>query len=736
MSFESRPGRHRVAGERVSQIQQATDHADLMSKLAEATWSASSRGFQTHVHSRGRDGKVLADGFYPAAVNMPVSEWMAATNNVDTTDLVTTGGYTWLGPISSAKVSPGASPQPLYILYVPVPIEDRLTSTTGDGIGETLELLVIVSAHNSQYPDMSEGGGGGGACSVLCKGFDEYDAAKSASCDTLAAGSRVCAGLEWSDWTTTSHTCTEPFADETGFDNQNSGSGLMVWADDQGLNRMCGCKAGYEAVLVPVGNGGRLTDPAIVPYSTWTHGAAETDYGLGQPTCATSCTGSAESCAALVDMHTPYVFACAQSFAPTNVVLIIIVVLVVLGCPAALFFYYYRRRMKRQLSGLKQQLEDFKDSVVGVRTVQTDWDPRMDDDFNSAFNRAMHDELSSMGDLERGIPYGSNVGETEAAAPAEAEAPLIEHAKWYWQENSHNIDKHNPKDVIADGFVSYSGSVSQELTLAHHAWQQGTGPVEIVVDLADRIASTGTEAKADDPKNSGVVFKVSFERMEQFNAKTGFGRKIQRVPLPPEQQPKPARKTSSTRTEGSRSSASAPKAGVGGRKASADGGKSDKKPDEICGEDSLILHKGQMVQTSKQRPDGWVFGSVIFDPMDSRPPMAVEGVSTQAGWFPLDRTDLPKPHELEQMQKQMGGEGAADALKPPPAWQAVKDPMAVELFKVDGKEEETVRQAFMKSLGPYITVVGVQRIQNMSMWQSYAVKRQTVIAREIAYEQE
>merc|ERR1712139_58590 len=38
--------------------------------------------------------------------------------------------------------------------------------------------------------------------------------------------------------------------------------------------------------------------------------------------------------------------------------------------------------------------------------------------------------------------------------------------------------------------------------------------------------------------------------------------------------------------------------------------------------------------------------------------------------------------------------------------------------------------AFMKTLGPHIKVQEVLRIQNTSMWQSYAVKRQTVLQRE------
>ena len=54
----------------------------------------------------------------------------------------------------------------------------------------------------------------------------------------------------------------------------------------------------------------------------------------------------------------------------------------------------------------------------------------------------------------------------------------------------------------------------------------------------------------------------------------------------------------------------------------------------------LILHRGQLLQISKQHPDGWAFGSVCYDEQcpDGRPPSGTEGFSTYSGWFPLERT--------------------------------------------------------------------------------------------------
>ena len=67
---------------------------------------------------------------------------------------------------------------------------------------------------------------------------------------------------------------------------------------------------------------------------------------------------------------------------------------------------------------------------------------------------------------------------------------------------------------------------------------------------------------------------------------------------------------------------------------------SKNKPADIAGEDLLILHRGQLLQISKQHPDGWAFGSVCYDEQcpDGRPPSGTEGFSTYSGWFPLERT--------------------------------------------------------------------------------------------------
>ena len=62
------------------------------------------------------------------------------------------------------------------------------------------------------------------------------------------------------------------------------------------------------------------------------------------------------------------------------------------------------------------------------------------------------------------------------------------------------------------------------------------------------------------------------------------------------------------------------------------------------GEDSLVMHVGQLLQTSRQRPDGWAFGSVILDELLDRPPIAIDGVSEPGRVCAAATTLDPKPH--------------------------------------------------------------------------------------------
>ena len=191
----------------------------------------------------------------------------------------------------------------------------------------------------------------------------------------------------------------------------------------------------------------------------------------------------------------------------------------------------------------------------------------------------------------------------------------------------------------------YAGSVCVELDDKWAAYKGG-GPARVTLDLTDRIASTGTEAKAANT-HTGVIFEIDLGQMVQRNVSSGFQRPILREAHATQATPQSAasirgaRSSTSNTNDGMQITMSRSKTGKRQVVApAADADVARARPADIAGEDLLILHQGQLLQISKQRPDGWTFGSVCYDEQcpDGRPPSGTEGFSTSTGWFPLDKT--------------------------------------------------------------------------------------------------
>ena len=109
-------------------------------------------------------------------------------------------------------------------------------------------------------------------------------------------------------------------------------------------------------------------------------------------------------------------------------------------------------------------------------------------------------------------------------------------------------------------------------------------------------------------------------------------------------------------------------------------------------------------------------------------------VLTDAGWFELNNTRIPKADELASLQKSLGDSGALD---PPSHWENVVDPSVAQqhALKPGDPERVAIENALLSSLRPprfdkRVEVLKVERIQNLAMWQSYIVKRQTICYRE------
>ena len=173
------------------------------------------------------------------------------------------------------------------------------------------------------------------------------------------------------------------------------------------------------------------------------------------------------------------------------------------------------------------------------------------------------------------------------------------------------------------------------------------------------------------------------------------------------------------------------------------------RPKEIAKEPQMILVPGDIVQISKKRDDGWAYGSKLHqedEPLGRRLVLlALSGkdnasddgdddddvvITDNTGWFPMNLTRVPNTDDLATLRKTLG---QADNLAAPPNWDKIVDPSVVQKSDpLDTKSQEyrKVVDAFMLTLSPTIRIVSVQRIQNMGMWQSYIVKRKTVIDRD------
>ena len=415
---------------------------------------------------------------------------------------------------------------------------------------------------------------------------------------------------------------------------------------------------------------------------------------------------------------------------------------------AAVVYGLQWHRSRQKIRKMKQELERFKNAIVGVRAVTSDFDPRdavvASAAAGSSMAPAASSETGASCELEEVVVEAGNGTRARrtlmfTSDTAETAAPPSPRARWWWQEDESMVCKHHATDVRQPGcWISYAGCVCRELEQTYQLYLAGRAPPTHLVDLTDRIGSTGTEAKAQKGE-TGVQFTVDFAAMTQANAQSGYVRKVERTELAAAPAaavaaaPSLAASRKDKRNALKAAAAAARLSTTSTRRTSDDKGKPRlAKPAELAEEDALLLREDQLLQVSKQRPDGWAFGSVVLDPMEDRPPLGVDGVSTQAGWFPLSCTEHPSPAQLEALQQRMGGgEGASDALKSPDTWGQVKDPLVAQMVKLpDGPERQSVVAAFQQTLPGGISVVSVERVQNQSMWQSYAVKRQTIVQRE------
>lgn len=349
---------------------------------------------------------------------------------------------------------------------------------------------------------------------------------------------------------------------------------------------------------------------------------------------------------------------------------------VVLGVLAPVFaclfvgFYIYRRRKIKQSREQKKiieekdaELEQFRNSVVGMRAAIADYTPKAPKDLK------------------------------ETARPT----PKVQ---WCWKETDFCMANHDEDAIFgpaSDCWIKYGNS--DEVERAYQKYQKKK-----------------KQEKATFSPLPGYI--LDFSTMIQTKQATGFQREVKRFVEKIEEVDLDLKNVE-----------------VG-----------DGLPEDLLGEPQMILVKGDIIQISKQRDDGWAFGSKMHHQNEALARqllrIAVGGedstlddtaILTDTGWFPLDQTDVPSGDDLAVLQSQVGDTGE---LAAPRSWDPVVDPTSVELhdLREGDSERDAVVTSFLSTLNPpqfrKVKIVRVQRVQNLAMWQSYVVKRQTICYRE------
>jgi poly [ADP-ribose] polymerase 10/14/15 len=311
----------------------------------------------------------------------------------------------------------------------------------------------------------------------------------------------------------------------------------------------------------------------------------------------------------------------------------------------------------------------------------------------------------------------TGVAMAECVAVVDSEVTSTVAGLWHWEEDGSYLDRHQPSMVLTDtNFVSYAQDSSDLIERAYLQWQEGRGFAEYHLD----ISTSSTSGQKVNNADTGLQYDLNFEFMVQRNVKSGFERNIHRREVEIEKIDSEV---------------------LGGL---------PPLPDDVDfsddAEDLLPTFSGQVIQVSKVHPNKlWLYGNVLYDPLihdaqqqqQASNSAGLNSVLANAlhdrptsGWFPKSVTEPADVTVMQKLLKDLGGEGS-EALKPPAGWEETREGN-LQVPK-GSKEYDEVANYFMAALynqRDFVTVANVERIQNLPLWQSYAVKRQTMKTRD------
>lgn len=370
----------------------------------------------------------------------------------------------------------------------------------------------------------------------------------------------------------------------------------------------------------------------------------------------------------------------------------ILVPLLILG------FFMLRRRSKRRA---RQKIEDIKAEMVRLA-------------------KKLDDQLVGIVEVVYNMPIVSPqkymLKVVASGHGVESATPPEEEAFWAWEEDGTDLSGHKSFMVLpVDGrsFVRYSNEGSDQIENAYRQWKDGMGPSMFCIDLTGNITSTVTGNKVKNVE-TGSQYEIDFGLMVQRNSTTRHERKLHRgvidVPIDSEV-----------------------------------GGLLPPLPNEVDfadgAENLLPVFMGQVIQCSKtDQTQNWLFGNVLYDPLLSA---AKEGQSDNnavmndlianalhdrptSGWFPKSMTAPADMEVMKKLIKTLGNDGL-DSLEPPLEWDRGEEGR-LQVPK-GSKEYQETTDFFIASLhgSLEVTITSVERLQNLALYQTYAVKKQTML---------
>lgn len=260
---------------------------------------------------------------------------------------------------------------------------------------------------------------------------------------------------------------------------------------------------------------------------------------------------------------------------------VIILVIIPFILLVIMIIKYRRSRMSKK--AIKAELENFRDSMVGLRAASKYYIPDLSYD-DSSFRSG------------NGGNTGRKKRDSTTARSSSVPLSFVPKAQWCWKENDYRMDTHPASEIFGDKtncWIKYDESSNASLEAAY--LEQG---------------QTGTFSPS-------ATYSVDFDTMIQQNINTGYQRDVQRVILKNDAgDDTVATKESSTDSGGSNSKDKNDNNSAVQVKATI--------PSEIRKEPHMVLVEGDIIQVSTQRADGWAFGTKV-----SEKPI----VRLFAGWY-------------------------------------------------------------------------------------------------------